>query len=695
MVLCLTRYSRTRFSFRVDRRRRRVTSHHAYVPSRSMTPNAPSSSSSIRTYLRLRPSSKTTAQRVSIVPLSSELDDGSPPREDNDKVFVECKADVERRQGGPRAFTQRFAFDGVLNERASQDEVFDVVGKGVVDAALDGYNATLFAYGQTGSGKTYTLTGGAARYDDRGIVPRALSRIFASIDRVRSKDSGEDAKFTVEVSYVEIYLERGYDLLATTLDSRQSAARGYERSSEIPLPRVRVLEDEHGHMHVLDLTSHVVASEEEALDLLFVGDTNRAVAETPLNMASSRSHCIFTVTITKRSRGTDTVRRAKLNLVDLAGSERVNKSGVDGATLQEAKYINVSLHFLEQVIVALQARSDGLENTHVPYRNSLMTTMLRDSLGGNCVTVMVATASGDDDAFDESVSTCRFAQRVAKISNEIFVNEELDVDLLIARLKEENKRLRVELALLWQSLRGGDVRDDDDGDGDDPFVLSADALDALHRDVERYVREDDYVLDCGANVAKIHAAQRALRDICRSRMRLGADANSSNSATTFRAKDDDDDDNDEECAGETPPISSSPRAPRTPRADAFKAFCASTSNAAPALRARVFELKSLTANARALAREMNALKDQITRDRDELEGSIMARASRDLRAGGASSARAPDAERALERAVALALDAHSSRKRTLDELRAHIDDAKRDIAQLKHALAREWREYSA
>jgi len=215
----------------------------------------------------------------------------------------------------------------------------------------------------------------------------------------------------------------------------------------------------------------------------------------------------------------------------------------------------------------------------------------------------------------------------------------------------------------------------------------------LHRDVERYVREDDYVLDCGANVAKIHAVQRALRDICRSRMRLGVDANSSNSATTFRAKDDVDDD--EESAGETPPISSSQRAPRTPRADAFKAFCASTSDAAPALRARVSELKSLTANARALAREMNALKDQITRDREELEGSIMARASRDLRAGGASSAQAPDAERVLERAIALALDAHSSRKRTLDELRAHIDDAKRDIAQLKYALAREWREYSA
>jgi kinesin family protein 6/9 len=189
-------------------------------------------------------------------------------------------------------------------------------------------------------------------------------------------------------------------------------------------------------MHTMDLTTRVVSSEAEALDLLFVGDSNRAVAETPLNMASSRSHCIFTITITRRSRGADTLRRAKLNLVDLAGSERVNKSRVDGATLQEAKYINVSLHFLEQVIVALQERADGNENIHVPYRNSLMTTMLRDSLGGNCQTVMIATASADDGAFDESVSTCRFAQRVRKISNEVFMNEELDVDMLIAGFKE-------------------------------------------------------------------------------------------------------------------------------------------------------------------------------------------------------------------------------------------------------------------
>jgi len=637
-------------------------------------------SSTIRTFLRIRPSARAAKTVIARVPSEDSSDDSSPAANER-KVIVECKAEIERRQGGARAFAQRFAFDGVLDAQATQAEVFDVVGAGVVDAALGGYNATLFAYGQTGSGKTYTLTGGAATYDDRGVIPRALSRIFASIKDVSAR---EDAAFTVEVSYVEIYLERGYDLLATTLDERQSAARGFARSSEIPLPRVRLLEDEHGHTHTLDLTSRVVASEEEALDWLFVGDTNRAVAETPLNMASSRSHCIFTVTITKRSRGTDTVRRAKLNLVDLAGSERVNKSRVDGATLQEAKYINVSLHFLEQVIVALQARADGNVNTHVPYRNSLMTTMLRDSLGGNCVTVMVATASGDDDAFDESVSTCRFAQRVGKISNEVFINEELDVDLLIARLKEENKRLRTELALLRR--RRDDDDDDDDDDNRDVLTLSADSLEALRRDVERYVREDDFELDCGANMAKIYAAQRTLRDMCRRAESRGANASANENTST--AIETTETTNVEQA--DRREIEASSR-PSHADEDAFKTFCASVSVVAPTLESSVARLKSLTADARAIAREMNALKLTITRDRSELDAAIIARAARDLRLG--SSASPSPVESSLERAVAVSLDAHVSLKRALDDLRREIIDQKSSIADLTRDLAREWREY--
>ena len=159
----------------------------------------------------------------------------------------------------------RFAFDGVFEEEASQEAVFEEVGRDAVEAATNGFNATLFAYGQTGSGKTYTLSGGTARYEDRGIVPRALSMIFERVEKIGAE---ENAKFTVEVSYVEIYMEQGYDLLATTLDERESAKRGYARKSEIPLPKIRLLEDEHGRTHAMDLTSHAVASEAEALDLL-------------------------------------------------------------------------------------------------------------------------------------------------------------------------------------------------------------------------------------------------------------------------------------------------------------------------------------------------------------------------------------------------------------------------------------------
>ena len=270
----------------------------------------------IKTYLRVRPSvgrGKGKRGRIRAVESASDGEDDEETRTRTRAVTCEMEAREDGRgRGDGRGMRQhRFAFDGVFEEEASQEAVFEEVGRDAVEAATNGFNATLFAYGQTGSGKTYTLSGGTARYEDRGIVPRALSMIFERVEKIGAE---ENAKFTVEVSYVEIYMEQGYDLLATTLDERESAKRGYARKSEIPLPKIRLLEDEHGRTHAMDLTSHAVASEAEALDLLFVGDTNRAVAETPLNMASSRSHCIFTVIITRRSRGADTVRRAKLNL---------------------------------------------------------------------------------------------------------------------------------------------------------------------------------------------------------------------------------------------------------------------------------------------------------------------------------------------------------------------------------------------
>ncbi|CAI7935378.1 kinesin KIF6 [Podarcis lilfordi] len=180
-------------------------------------------------------------------------------------------------------------------------------------------------------------------------------------------------------------------------------------------------------------------------------------ARTPMNQASTRSHCIFTIHISSKEPGSATIRRSKLHLVDLAGSERVAKTGVGGQLLTEAKYINLSLHYLEQVIIALSEKN----RSHIPYRNSMMTSVLRDSLGGNCMTTMIATLSIDKRNIDESISTCRFAQRVALIKNEAILNEEIDPRLIIARLKKEVQDLRNELAMVTGEQRQEELTEEE------------------------------------------------------------------------------------------------------------------------------------------------------------------------------------------------------------------------------------------
>ncbi|XP_045150712.1 kinesin-like protein KIF6 [Echinops telfairi] len=322
----------------------------------------------------------------------------------------------------------RFRFQRIFDQDAKQDAIFESIAKPVAESVLAGYNGTIFAYGQTGSGKTFTITGGAEHYSDRGIIPRTLSYIFEQLHKDGSK------MYTTHISYLEIYNECGYDLL----DPR------HEASSLEDLPKVTILEDPDQNIHLKNLSLHQATTEEEALNLLFLGDTNRMIAETPMNQASTRSHCIFTIHLTSKEPGSATVRHAKLHLVDLAGSERVAKTGVGGQLLTEAKYINLSLHYLEQVIIALSEK----HRSHIPYRNSMMTSVLRDSLGGNCMTTMIATLSLEKRNIDESISTCRFAQRVALIKNEAVLNEEIDPKLVILRLQKELRELKDELAVI-------------------------------------------------------------------------------------------------------------------------------------------------------------------------------------------------------------------------------------------------------
>ncbi|XP_054554737.1 kinesin-like protein KIF6 isoform X2 [Talpa occidentalis] len=327
----------------------------------------------------------------------------------------------------------KFKFQRIFDQDVNQEIIFENIAKPVAESVLAGYNGTIFAYGQTGSGKTFTITGGAERYSDRGIIPRTLSYIFEQLQKDSSKI------YTTHISYLEIYNECGYDLL----DPR------HEASSLEDLPKVTILEDPDQNIHLKNLSLHQATTEEEALNLLFLGDTNRMIAETPMNQASTRSHCIFTIHLTSKEPGCATVRHAKLHLVDLAGSERVAKTGVGGLLLTEAKYINLSLHYLEQVIIALSEK----HRSHIPYRNSMMTSVLRDSLGGNCMTTMIATLSLEKRNIDESISTCRFAQRVALIKNEAVLNEEIDPRLMITRLQKEIQELKDELAMVTGELR--------------------------------------------------------------------------------------------------------------------------------------------------------------------------------------------------------------------------------------------------
>ncbi|XP_062326162.1 kinesin-like protein KIF6 isoform X2 [Osmerus eperlanus] len=382
----------------------------------------------------------------------------------------------------------KFRFQKVFDYTVNQEEIFQTIAKPVADRVLAGYNGTIFAYGQTGSGKTFTITGGAEHYNDRGIIPRTLSYIYQQF----SQNKNNNMVYTTHISYLEIYNEVGYDLL----DPR------HEASHLEDLPKVTIMEDPDQNIHLRNLSLQHSGNEEEALNLLFLGDTNRMIAETPMNQASTRSHCIFTVHICGREPGTALVRRSKLHLVDLAGSERVGKTGVGGQQLTEAKYINLSLHYLEQVIIALSEKN----RSHIPYRNSMMTSVLRDSLGGNCMTTMIATVSVEKKNVEESISTCRFAQRVALIKNEAVLNEELDPALLIGRLKREIQSLKEEIILLT-----GEQREDQ---------LTPDEIQTLEELVKAFLDDPDpeVSLGLGPDMRKINFCFSLLKVMVQERL---------------------------------------------------------------------------------------------------------------------------------------------------------------------------------
>ena len=291
---------------------------------------------------------------------------------------------------------------------------------------IEGYNGTILAYGQTGAGKTYTMSGGSQNYKFRGIIPRAICQIFSEIA------NKNELSFVVNVSYAEIYNELIYDLLSNTPPAEQNG-------------NIMIQDDIKYGITVKGLTQVMCMNEEDALNQLFEGETNRTIAEHKLNKASTRSHCIYTIHIESRSRieSSEKVIFSKLNLVDLAGSERIKKTGSEGLTLTEANFINKSLSYMEQVVIALSEK--GRE--HIPYRQSKLTYMIKDSIGGNSKTLMIANIWPEPDHMEETISTLRFATRMMRVSNDATINVELDPTQLIERYKREARDLRQELAM--------------------------------------------------------------------------------------------------------------------------------------------------------------------------------------------------------------------------------------------------------
>ncbi|XP_039604727.1 kinesin-like protein KIF3C isoform X1 [Polypterus senegalus] len=381
---------------------------------------------------------------------------------------------VRNPKASPGELLKTFTFDAVYDANSKQSDLYDETVRPLIDSVLQGFNGTIFAYGQTGTGKTYTMQGAWMDPEKRGVIPNSFEHIFTHISR------SQNQQYLVRASYLEIYQEEIRDLLCK------------DQTKKLELK-----ENPESGVYIKDLSSFVTKNVKEIEHVMNVGNQARSIGFTNMNEHSSRSHAIFVITVECSEMGIDGenhIRVGKLNLVDLAGSERQSKTGVQGERFKEATKINLSLSALGNVISALV---DG-KSTHIPYRDSKLTRLLQDSLGGNAKTIMVATLGPSSYNYDETLTTLRYANRAKNIKNKPRVNED-PKDALLREFQEEIARLKAQLekrGMLSKKRRRNsrrnrkilDGEEITDGEGEE------EREDNMEKDVEEYLKEQEQKL---------------------------------------------------------------------------------------------------------------------------------------------------------------------------------------------------------
>uniref|UniRef100_A0A1A9WUB9 Kinesin-like protein n=1 Tax=Glossina brevipalpis TaxID=37001 RepID=A0A1A9WUB9_9MUSC len=345
-------------------------------------------------------------------------------REAGAESFIKLPNDVEENCISIGA--KSYSFDNVFYSSASQENVYKAAGEPLVNDVLEGYNGTLFAYGQTSSGKTHSMEGIIGDAVEQGIIPRAVNEIF---DRIHNME--EHFEFRIKVSYYEIYMEKIYDLL------------------DVSKVNLQIHENRNRKPYVKDVTERYVSSPQEVFDIIEEGRSNRHVSLTNMNKFSSRSHSIFSIGVKQKNLLDQRQLSGTLYFLDLAGSEKVSKTGADGVVLNEAKIINKSLSALGNVISAL---SDG-KKIHIPYRDSKLTRILQESLGGNARTAILLCCSPASVSESETKYTLEFGRRAKIVKNVAYIDEIFAAEkwkILYERKKCQMRELENEL-IRWRN----------------------------------------------------------------------------------------------------------------------------------------------------------------------------------------------------------------------------------------------------